>query len=220
VTTTPPSATPALAQSTPAPGQKPAGAPAWLIPIDKRTSVVVPFLLAHLFVPYANSLVTRALIDSVARTGLGLVLSVNSFVTRLVLCCLQAVILRKYVPPGSWLLLSIGGILVASVIELFVLSTLFSAFGLGAYRVVGPPLWWFFISSAQSLALRSHVQSPWLWIAASVGAGFCAAFIVNTAVAAGAAAGVLIFPWIGLSVGIAQCWCLIQFVRLRPETPR
>jgi hypothetical protein len=43
---------------------------------------------------------------------------------------------------------------------------------------------------------------------------------VNTAVAAGAAAGVLIFPWIGLSVGIAQCWCLIQFVRLRPETPR
>lgn len=221
VTTTPPSATPDLAaQRAIAPTSTPAGAPAWLVPPEKRVAVVVPFLLIHLIVPYVNSLVTRALVDSVSRSELGLVLAVNSFLTRGVLIGLQAVVLRKYVPPVSWFLFSIAGTFVASLVELFVVSALYSAYGLSAFRVVGPTLWWLFLSGSQLLVWRSYVQAPWLWLAASVGAAFCAAFLLNTAAAAGTGAGVLIVPWIGLGVGAAQCWCLVHFIRTRADTAR
>jgi hypothetical protein len=185
----------------------------WLIEPRKRIGVIALYLIAQLVIPYITSLVNAAIVSVPAsRASLGLVVSATSFVSWLVLSGVQAFVLRKYLPAGSWFGMTVAGVFVALLVDAFLASTVLVQFGFGAYRVVSPICRWILISSSQWLVLRSRVRQAEFWIMASVGAAFGAAFLLNAAIDAGPRA-ILVLPWIGLSVGAAQSWCLVQFKR-------
>jgi hypothetical protein len=191
----------------------PADSQNWLIDPEKRIAVIALYLIAQLVIPYVTSLVNAAIVGgSASRATLGLVVSVTSLVSWLVLSGVQSFVLRKYLPAGSWFGMTVAGVFAALVVDAFLASIVLVQFGFSAYRVASPICRWILISSSQWLVLRSRVRQAEFWIMASVGAAFGAAFLLSAAIDAGPRA-ILVLPWIGLSVGAAQSWCLVQFKR-------
>ena len=173
-------------------------------------------MLTHLVIPTISSLIIRSIIASgAAPARLGFLSLVNSFIWGVALSGLQALVLRAYVPAAAWFGLTAGAIAAVGVLDFILGQFLVVMMGVDVrlyYGIALPILRWLIISSSQWLVLRPIVRSAALWIAASVFSVALYVVLQNALITAGQA-NLLIFPWGGFTIGAAQSWCLLQFIR-------